>query len=123
MEPDSPALLAHVWSEKGEPPRFMQRSPKTPLIPTPSPATDCFCPEFEETWLRFVEGRSVRAITTRFLEWCLEKLVGLCERLWVLVWDNTSWHTSAETRTWIKEHNRKIQEGRCSERDEHRVLF
>ena len=53
-------------------------------------------PEFEEVWLRFVDGRPVSGITTRFLSWCSEKLEALGKKVWVLVWDNASWHISKE---------------------------
>jgi hypothetical protein len=28
-----------------------------------------------------------------------------------LIWDNASWHTSKEARTWISSHNRRVKEG------------
>jgi hypothetical protein len=33
-----------------------------------------YLPRLKETWLRFVDGRPVSAITTQFLGWCCEKL-------------------------------------------------
>jgi hypothetical protein len=27
-----------------------------------------------------------------------------------LVWDNASWHSSAEVRTWIRAHNRQVKQ-------------
>ena len=33
-----------------------------------------YLPEMEETWLRFVDGHPVSAITTRFLGWCCYRL-------------------------------------------------
>ena len=65
-----------------------------------------YLPEFEETWLRFVDGRPVSAITTQFLSWCSKKLGSMGKKVWVLVWDNASWHISHEVRRWIDEHNR-----------------
>ena len=32
-----------------------------------------YLPEFEKVWLRFVEGRPVSGITTRFLAWWLRE--------------------------------------------------
>jgi hypothetical protein len=46
----------------------------------------------------------VSGITTRFLSWCCskKKLEALGKRVvWVLIWDNASWHTSREVREWI----------------------
>ena len=39
-----------------------------------------YLPEMGETWLRFVDGRPVSAITTQFLSWCCEKPVRLLEK-------------------------------------------
>jgi hypothetical protein len=49
---------------------------KEPSKDDPEPkALSCYglyLPEMEESWLRFVDGRPVSAITTRFLEWVAE---------------------------------------------------
>jgi transposase len=68
-----------------------------------------YLPELEETWLRFVDGRPVSEITTRFLSWCCRKLEAVGKRDWVLIWDNASWHVSHEVRRWIGEHNREVK--------------
>jgi len=64
----------------------------------------------EAVWLRFVDGRPVSAITMQFLEWCCRQLQELQFRVWVLVWDNASWHRSVKVRRWIREHNRAVKE-------------
>jgi hypothetical protein len=69
--------------------------------------TDCWQ---EETWLRFTESHPVSALTTQFLDWCCGKLQGLGKRVWVLVWDNASWHISKTVRGWILAHNRQVKE-------------
>jgi hypothetical protein len=102
----------HGWSEEGKPPRLVQRSVAED-DPDPK-AISCyglFIPEFKETWLRFVDGRPVSGITAQFLEWCSRKLCALGKKVWVLVWDNASWHTSEEVRSWVSEHNRKVKKG------------
>jgi hypothetical protein len=63
----------------------------------------------EQMWLRFVDGRPVSAITTQFLEWCCLKLEALGKRVWVLVWDNASWHISHAVRRWIHAHNQQAK--------------
>jgi len=63
----------------------------------------------EQTWLRFVDGRPVSSITTRFLEWCTEKLEALGKKIWLLIWDNASWHVSREVRRWLGKHNREVK--------------
>ncbi len=64
----------------------------------------------EEAWLRFVDGRPVGAITTRFLDWSCAKLAAAGKRALLLVWDNAAWHTSKEVRAWIRDHNRRARE-------------
>jgi hypothetical protein len=68
-----------------------------------------YLPEFEETWLRFVDGRPVSGVTTRFLSWCSEELARAGKKVLVLVWDNASWHISREVRRWMGEHNRRVK--------------
>jgi hypothetical protein len=57
----------------------------------------------------FVDGRPLSAITTRFLSWCSEKLEALGKEVWLLIWDNASWHISKEVREWIASHNRRVK--------------
>jgi hypothetical protein len=73
-----------------------------------------YVPEFEEVWPRFVDGRPVSGITTRFLSWCSEKLEALGKKVWVLIWDNASWHISKEIREWIASHIWPPQRRLCS---------
>ena len=54
----------------------------------------------EEAWLRFVDGRPVSAVTTRYLAWCCAKLEAAGKEALLLVWDNASWHRSREVRRW-----------------------
>ena len=63
----------------------------------------------EEIWLRFVDGHPVSDATTAFLEWTCSKLEGLGKKALLLVWDNASWHISAQGRAWIREHNRLVK--------------
>ena len=96
MEPLCPPLALHAWSENGEPSRLIQQSvAKVDLDPKAISCYGLFVPEFKETWLRFVDGRPVSAITTRFLSWCSEKLEAAGKKVLVLVWDNASWHVRA----------------------------
>jgi len=67
----------------------------------------------EALWLRFVEGRPVSAVTTRYLAWCCERLAAMGKTALLLVWDNASWHISQEVRTWIAAHNRAVKTGQA----------
>ncbi len=102
----------HAWSGDGGPPRLLQQSlAKDEPDPKAISCYGMFVPEFEETWLRFVDGRPVSGITTRFLSWCSEELAAVGKKVLVLVWDNASWHVSKEVRRWIEEHNREVKKG------------
>ena len=62
----------------------------------------------EDLWLRFVDGRPVSALTIQFLRWCCELLASGGRTTLVLVWDNASWHGSAEVRRWLRAHNQRV---------------
>ena len=61
-------------------------------------------------WVRFVTGRPVSAITEQFLGWCCPRLQEAGVRVWVLIWDNASWHVSKRVRAWIRAHNRQVKQ-------------
>jgi transposase len=90
---------------------------KEPTKDDPSEATKAlscyglYLPELEESWLRFVDGRPVSAITTQFLSWCCEKLQRRGKVALLLIWDNATWHKSHRVRDWIVTHNRCVKEG------------
>jgi transposase len=100
----------HSFSEAGEPLHLVEQSlEKDDPEPKAISCYGLYIPELGRTWLRFVDGRPVSAITTRFLSWCLKKLEGLGKKVWVLIWDNASWHISREVRRWIARHNREVK--------------
>ena len=101
----------HSWTEAGEPVRLLQKEPKKD-DPEPK-ALSCYglyLPELKESWLRFVDGRPLSAITTRFLEWSCRRLQAVGKKALLLIWDNASWHKSREVRGWIEDHNRRVNE-------------
>ncbi len=59
--------------------------------------------------LRFVKGRPVSAVTVEFLEWVCRQLQRQDKRVWVLIWDNASWHKSQQVRRWIRRHNARVK--------------
>jgi transposase len=102
----------HSFSEEGEPLRLVERSlAKDDPDPKAVSCYGLYLPDLGRTWLRFVDGRPVSGITTRFLEWCCQKLEALGKGALVLIWDNASWHISREVRRWIGSHNRAIKKG------------
>ena len=64
----------------------------------------------ERVWLRFVDGRPVSAITEQFLALVLRALQETGVRVWLLIWDNASWHVSKRVRAWIRVHNRHVKQ-------------
>lgn len=63
----------------------------------------------DRLWLRFVEGRPLSSLTIQFLDWGSAKLAMEGTTAWLLIWDNASWHTSKEVRTWVRQHNRQVK--------------
>ena len=101
----------NAWADAGNPPRLIQQSvAKDDPEPKAISCYGLYLPEIEETWLRFVDGRPVSSITTRFLSWCCEKLQALGKKVMVLIWDNASWHISKELRRWLGKHNRRVKQ-------------
>ncbi len=104
-----PAL--HSWSEAGEPLRLVEQSvEKDDPDPKAISCYGLYVPELEKVWVRFADGRPVSGVTTRFLWWCCRKLRATGKKVWVLIWDNASWHVSKEVREWIASHNREVKE-------------
>ena len=100
------------WSEKGEPLRLIEQSvAKDDPDPKAISCYGLYVPELEKVGVRFVDGRPVSSITTRFLSWCCQKLQAAGKKVWVLIWDNASWHISKEVREWIASHNRGVKNG------------
>ena len=64
----------------------------------------------DQVWVRFASGQPVSGLTTQFLTWCCTKLAAAGLRVWVLIWDNASWHTGKQVRTWIRDHHRTVKQ-------------
>ncbi len=100
----------HSFGEAGEPLRLVEQSvEKDDPDPKAISCYGLYMPELKEAWLRFVDGRPVSGITTRFLEWCCQKLAAIGKKALLLIWDNASWHKSREVRGWIASHNREVK--------------
>ncbi len=106
------------WAEQGKPMRLVQQSvAKDDPEPKAISCYGLYVPELEgQTWLRFVDGRPVSGITTRFLGWCCEKLEAVGKKVLLLIWDNASWHVSREVRRWLGKHNREVKKSGCGVR-------
>ena len=100
------------WAEEGKPMRLVQQSvAKDDPDPKAISCYGLYLPQLDDTWLRFVDGRPVSGITTRFLGWCCEKLEAVGKKVLLLIWDNASWHISKEVRRWLGKHNREVKKG------------
>jgi hypothetical protein len=106
------------FSEKGEPHRMIQRSvAKDDPEPKAISCYGLYLPQIGgEMWLRFVDGRPVSGVTTRFLSWCAEELEAAGKKVLLLIWDNASWHISREVRRWLGKHNREVKNSGCGVR-------
>jgi transposase len=109
-----PAL--HAWAEADEGPRLVEQA-VAPDDPDPK-ALACYGllvrtwsdgARREEAWLRFVDGRPVSGLTTRFLAWCCAKLDAAGKEALLLIWDNAPWHVSRAVRAWIRAHNQQVK--------------
>jgi DDE superfamily endonuclease len=100
----------HSWADTTKPMRLLEKEIRKD-DPEPK-ALSCYglyLPEIGETWLRFVDGRPVSAITIRFLGWCCHRLQQRGKEALLLIWDNASWHKSHQVRGWIIAHNREVK--------------
>jgi hypothetical protein len=90
----SPTLSS--WAQEGKPMRLEQQSlAKDDPDPKAVSCYGLYVPDLDgRTWVRFVDGRPVSSITTRFLSWCAEKLEEVGKKVLLLIWDNASWHVS-----------------------------
>jgi hypothetical protein len=62
----------NAWAEEAKSPRLIQRSVAKDDPSEATKATSCYglyLPAVDRRWIRFVDGRPVSSITTRFLEW------------------------------------------------------
>ena len=98
-----------LWGERSHV-RLVQQTPRKD-DPDPQ-ALACYglwWANAEQMLLRFVTGRPVSHVTTAFVAWVCGELERQQQRVLVLIWDNASWHVSAEVRTWIGEHNARVK--------------
>jgi len=111
VEPLRTTELAFSWAEAGEPMRLLQEEANKD-DPDPK-ALSCYgpyLPELGRTWLRFVDGGPVSAITTQFPEWSCRQLEALGKKALLMAWDNASRHKSKFVKDWIAAHNREVKD-------------
>jgi transposase len=100
----------HTWTDPNHPRRLVEQTvPSTDPDPKALACYGLLRTDLGRVWLRFVDGRPISKITTQFLAWCLTRLAQEGKTALLLVWDNASWHRSAEVRTWMRQHNRQVK--------------
>lgn len=100
----------HLWTER-TPVRLVEQTPRKD--DPDAQALACYglwWANAEQMFLRFVTGRPVSHVTTAFLEWVCAELERRQQRVFVLIWDNASWHVSAEVRNWLAAHNASVKQ-------------
>jgi len=106
----------HTWADQADGPLRLVEQDAPKADPDPK-ALACYgvllrqVGQQERVWLRFVDGRPVSAITEQFLGWCCTRLQEAGVQVWVLIWDNASWHVSKRVRAWIHAHNQQVKRG------------
>jgi hypothetical protein len=99
----------HAWTD-AQPLRLLElERPGTDTDPKALCCYGLLRADTNQMLLRFVEGRPVSHVTVEFLAWVCQELARDGKKALLLVWDNASWHTSREVRTWIKAHNRQVK--------------
>jgi hypothetical protein len=99
-----PAL--HAWAAGDRPPRLVEQT-----VAQDDPDRKALAgygvlfPATHDVWLRFLDGRPIRAVTTTFLQWGCEEAATGGKAALLLLWDNASWHVSKEVRAWVRVHN------------------
>lgn len=65
--------------------------------------------ESQEAMVHWAEGQPNSAETMRFLEMMMARHQILGRGFVVLFWDRAPWHTSRETRRWVRAYNRRAR--------------
>lgn len=104
----------HTWTQAVPERLIEQTASKADLEPLALACYGLLCADTGTVRLRFVDGRPISRVTTRFLQWLADGMAAAGKRALLLIWDNASWHISKEVRQWLKAHNRRVkQEGGC----------
>ena len=95
-----------AWAARKEPPRVAKRwNEKVDTTALYAALDD----ETQEAFLRWAEGQPNSETTVQFLESLMAHCTKKGKRFIVLFWDKAPWHTSKETRSWIRAYNRRAQ--------------
>lgn len=99
----------HIWTEGKALALELKTPSQSKTVPKALACYGILRKDTGEMLLRFVEGRPVSGVTTQFLQWLLDLLGAQGKQVFVMFWDNASWHVSWEVQKWIKEHNGRVK--------------
>ena len=95
-----------AWAARKEQPRVAKRWNEKVDTTALYAALD---EETQEALLHWAEGQPNSEVTVQFLESLMAHCTKKGKRFIVLFWDKASWHTSKETRSWIRAYNRRAK--------------
>lgn len=97
---------AHAWAEAGDELYLVQRAPKRGEV---EQALACFGAvrhESDEVLLSFSAGQPNSLQTWWFIVGLLAVAGTAGKQVLVVIWDNATWHKSADIRQWTRAYNR-----------------
>jgi hypothetical protein len=101
----------HAWSTAEQPLRLVEKQVEKGE-PKALACYGLWVPDPAQMLLRFVDGRPTSEVTVAYLEWVSTELCQAGRRALFLVWDNASWHVSQRVRTWLRDHNQQVKQGK-----------
>jgi transposase len=97
---------AHAWAEAGEELRLVEREPKRGETDKALACFGAVRQDTDEVLLYFSDGQPNSLQMWLFIIGLLEVARAEGKRVVVMIWDNASWHKSADLREWIRAYNR-----------------
>jgi transposase len=97
---------AHAWAEPGAQVRLVQRDPKRGETDKALACFGALRQDRQQVLLSFSAGQPNSVQMWLFIIGLLAVARAEGKRVLVIIWDNASWHKSAELRGWIRAYNR-----------------
>lgn len=99
-------VQAHAWAEAGESLRLVQREPKRDETDKALACFGVLRHDTNEVLLSFSAGQPNSVQMWLFIIGLLAVARAEGKQVLVMIWDNASWHKSADLRAWIRTYNR-----------------
>jgi len=95
----------HPWTA-AQPLRLVAKAaPKPDPEPQALACDGLLRADTQQSWLRFVAGRPLSALTPQFWPWSCRPLQRQGKRALRVVWDTAAWHRRREVRQGVRAHN------------------